>query len=76
MGEKERKGVKRKKDGPSLKRLQLYWHVLGWQWVVIAFAALALAAQDDGSGQEEEGGGNQQEKAESGKDPNNLQWGK
>lgn len=34
---------------------------LGWQRVVIAFAALALAAEDDGSGQKEERGGNQQE---------------
>ena len=46
---------------------------LGWQRVVIAFAALALTAQDDGSGQKEEGGGHQQEKAETSKNPNNLQ---
>lgn len=46
---------------------------LGRQWVVIAFAALALAAEDDGSGQEEEGGGNQKEQAEASKDPHNLQ---
>lgn len=45
---------------------------LGWQWVVVAFAALALAAEDDGSGQEEEGGGNQQEQAEASEDPHNL----
>lgn len=45
---------------------------LGWQRVVIAFAALALTAQDDGSGQKEEGGGHQQEKAETSKNPNNL----
>lgn len=45
---------------------------LGWQWVVIAFAALALAAEDDGSGQKEEGGGHQQEQAEASKDPHNL----
>lgn len=45
---------------------------LSWQWVVVAFAALALAAEDDGSGQKEEGGGNQQEQAEPGKDPHNL----
>lgn len=45
---------------------------LGWQWVVIALAALALAAEDDGSGQEEEGGGNQQEQAEAGKYPHDL----
>lgn len=46
---------------------------LGWQRVVVAFAALALAAEDDGSGQKEEGGGNQQEKAEASKDPHDLQ---
>lgn len=62
VGGKEcKKGVKRtKKDGPSLKRLSAPAPTacLGWQRVVIAFAALALAAEDDGSGQEEEGGGN------------------
>lgn len=46
---------------------------LGWQWVVITFAALTLAAEDDGSGQEEEGWGNQQEQAEASEDPHNLQ---
>lgn len=46
---------------------------LGWQWVVIAFAALALAAEDDGSCQKEEGGGDQQEQAEPSKNPYNLQ---
>lgn len=46
---------------------------LGWQRVVIAFAALAFAAEDDGSGQKEEGGGNQQEQAKASKDPHNLQ---
>ncbi|KAG8013345.1 hypothetical protein GBF38_021660 [Nibea albiflora] len=45
----------------------------GWQWVVIAFAALAFAAEDDGGGQEEEGGGNQQEQAEASEDPHDLQ---
>lgn len=37
------------------------WRRLGGQRVVVAFTALALAAQDDGRGQEEEGGGDQQE---------------
>lgn len=46
---------------------------LGWQWVVIAFAALALAAEDDGSGQKEERGSNQQEQTKASKDPHNLQ---
>lgn len=46
---------------------------LGWQWVVITFAALTLAAEDDGSGQKEEGGGNQQEQAKASKDPHDLQ---
>ena len=46
---------------------------LGWQWIVIAFAALALAAEDNGSGQKKEGGGNQQEQAKASKDPHNLQ---
>ena len=45
---------------------------LGWQRVVVAFAALALAAEHDGSGQEEERGGNQQEQAEASKNPHNL----
>lgn len=45
---------------------------LGWQWVIIAFAALALAAEDDGSGQKEEGRGNQQEQAKASKDSHNL----
>lgn len=76
VGGKEcKKGVKRtKKDGPSLKRLSAPTPMacLGWQRVVIAFAALAFAAQDDGSGQEEEGGGNEQEQAEASKDPHDL----
>lgn len=46
---------------------------LGWQWVVVAFAALAFAAEDDGSGQKEEGGGNQQEQTEASEDPHDLQ---
>lgn len=46
---------------------------LVWQWVVIAFAALALAAEDNGSGQKEERGGDQQEQAKSSEDPHNLQ---
>lgn len=46
---------------------------LGWQRVVITFAALTLAAQDDGSGQEEEGWGNQQEQTKASKDPHDLQ---
>ncbi|TNN80213.1 hypothetical protein EYF80_009538 [Liparis tanakae] len=46
---------------------------LGRQRVVVAFAALALAAEDDGSGQEEERGGDQQEQAKSSEDPHNLQ---
>lgn len=46
---------------------------LGRQRVVVTFAALALAAQDDGRGQEEEGGGDQQEQAEPGEDPHHLQ---
>lgn len=45
---------------------------LVWQWVVIAFAALALAAEDNGSGQKEERGGDQQEQAKSSEDPHNL----
>lgn len=46
---------------------------LGRQRVIIAFAALTLAAKDNGCGQEEEGRGDQQEQAEAGKDPNDLQ---
>lgn len=60
VGGKECKGVKRtKKDGPSLKRLSAPTPTasLGWQRVVVAFAAFALAAEDDGGGQEEERGG-------------------
>lgn len=45
---------------------------LGRQRVVVAFAAFALAAEDDGRGQQEEGRGDQQEQAEPGEDPHNL----
>lgn len=47
--------------------------LLGWQRVVVAFAALALAAQYDGRGQEEEGGGDQQQETEAGENPHHLQ---
>lgn len=46
---------------------------LGRQRVVVAFTALALAAEDNGRGQKEERGRHQQEEAEPGKDPHNLQ---
>lgn len=45
---------------------------LGRQRVVVSFAALALAAEDDGCGQEEKGGGDQEEQAEAGKDSHHL----
>lgn len=78
MGGRERiKGVKKEKIGwPILEvalRSRLRLACLGWQRVVIAFAALALAAEDDGSGQEEEGGGNEQKQAEASEDPDHLQ---
>ena len=46
---------------------------LGGEGVVVTFAALALAAEDDGRGQEQEGGGDQQEQAEPCEDPDHLQ---
>lgn len=49
--------------------------LLGWQRVVVAFAALALAAQHDGRGQEQEGGGDQQQEPEAGEDPHHLEKG-
>ena len=71
------KGVKKEKIGwPILGvvlRSALRLACLGWQGVVVAFAALALAAEDDGSGQEKEGGGNEQEQAEASEDPDHLQ---
>lgn len=75
VGGRERKRVEKgKKDGPSLKRLSApaLTSCLSWQWVVVAFAALALAAEHNGSGQKEERGGNQQEQAEASKNPHNL----
>lgn len=64
----------RKKDGASLNWFPAWpWMVrLGWQRVVVTFAALALAAEHNGSGQQEERGGDQQEQAEAGKNPHNL----
>lgn len=47
--------------------------LLGRQWVVVAFAALALAAQHNGRGQEEEGGGDQKQEAEAGENPHHLE---
>lgn len=75
-GRERKKGLKKgKKDGPSLKRLSApaLTSCLSWQWVVVAFAALALAAEHNGSGQKEERGGNQQEQAEASENPHNLQ---
>lgn len=78
VGGEERKGgrggEKEIKHGPSMKwgSTSALMACLGWQGVVVAFAALALAAEDDGSGQKEEGGGDQQEEAEASKDPHNL----
>lgn len=46
---------------------------LGRQRVIVPFAALALAAEDNGRGQKEEGGGHQQEQAKASKDPHDLQ---
>lgn len=45
---------------------------LGRQRVVVAFAALALAAEHDGRGQQEERGRHQQEQPETGEDPHDL----
>lgn len=47
--------------------------LLGRQRVVVAFAALALAAQHDGRGQQEEGGGDQQQETEAGENPHHLE---
>lgn len=73
----------RKKRKPEAKKekmahprsgvpLQLRRRPLGRQRVVVAFAALALAAQHDGRGQQEEGGGDQQEEAKAGENPHHL----
>lgn len=67
-GEKKKKTRSKKMAHPRLPR-----RLLGRQGVVVAFAALALAAQHDGCGQEEEGGGDQQQEAEAGKDPHHLE---
>ena len=60
VGGKEWKGVKGdRKRWPILemaRHFKFSWR-LGRQWVVVAFAALALAAEDNGSGQKEERGG-------------------
>lgn len=45
---------------------------LGRQRVVVAFAALALAAEHDGRGQQEERGRHQQEQPEAGENPHDL----
>lgn len=69
------KKKKRERDGPSSERLcaPTLPASLGRQRVVVAFAALALAAQHDGSGQEEERRGDQQEQAEASKNPHHLE---
>lgn len=81
-GRERKKGLKRKekqknkeRDGPSSERraAPTLMASLGRQRVVVAFAALALAAQHDGSGQEEEGRGDQQEQAEASKNPHHLE---
>lgn len=81
-GRERKKGLKRKekpkkkkRDGPSLERLcaPALTASLGRQRVVVAFAALALAAQHDGSGQEEEWRGDQQEQAKASKNPHHLE---
>lgn len=62
-------------DGPSMTRLEtsgVWLRGLGRERVVVAFAALALAAEDDGRGQEEERWGDEQEQAETGEDAHNL----
>lgn len=70
----ELKNVRKKEDGASWKWLPTPPPTapLGRQRVVVAFAALALAAQHDGSGQQEERGGHQEEQAEAGENPHHL----
>lgn len=66
--------VRNKKDSASLNWLPARPPTvrLGRQRVVVTFAALALAAEHNGSGQQEEGGGDQQEQAEAGENPHHL----
>lgn len=64
----------KKKDGASLNWLPALPPMvrLGRQRVVVAFAALALAAEHDGCGQQEEWGGDQQEQPKAGENPHDL----
>lgn len=73
--ETKKRKAKKKNEAPPCERLLHVWAPLvglGRQRVVVSFAALALAAEDDGCGKEEKGGGDQEEQAEAGKDSHHL----